>query len=97
MIAAGHSPSVRLFEASACGAAIISDAWPGLEGFLNPGEEILLPRNQYEIADLIRHLPDETRRRIGQRARDRILTEHTSAHRAQQFVEIVAHCYAGKP
>ncbi len=34
MIAAGWSPSVRLFEAAACGTPIISDAWAGLESLL---------------------------------------------------------------
>lgn len=37
MIRAGHSPSVRLFEAAACGTAIISDLWAGLDEFLEPG------------------------------------------------------------
>ena len=43
MVMAGYSPSVRLFEAAACGAAIVSDNWPGLERFFEPGREILLP------------------------------------------------------
>ena len=44
MVTAGFSPSVRLFEAAACGAAILSDSWVGLDEFLTPGLEILLPR-----------------------------------------------------
>ncbi|HVL39168.1 MAG TPA: glycosyltransferase, partial [Fimbriimonadaceae bacterium] len=42
MIRAGYSPSVRLFEAAACGVPIISDYWPGLESFFRLGEEILV-------------------------------------------------------
>lgn len=90
MVAAGWSPSVRLFEASACGAAILSDPWPGLEDFLTPGSEILLPRTPSEVAHILRNTSDADRHALGQRARDRILSEHTSAHRAEQFEEIVS-------
>ena len=92
MVAAGYSPSVRLFEASACGAAIVSDAWAGLEEFLTPGEEILLPRDGAEVAAILSGMPDEERERIGQRARQRILDQHTSAHRAEQFEAVVEQC-----
>jgi spore maturation protein CgeB len=94
MVAAGYSPSVRLFEASACGAAILSDDWPGLPQFLTPGEEILLPSDAQETADILTELSDAQRLRIGERARERILAEHTSVHRAREFEKIVAHCTA---
>ena len=89
MVAAGYSPSVRLFEASACGAAILSDRWAGIEEFLTPGEEILLPAGAEEVAQILRDLPEAARERMGRRARERILAEHTSEHRAMQFEEIV--------
>ena len=92
MVQAGYSPSVRLFEASACGAAILSDDWRGLSDFLTPGEEVLLPRDAAETADILTGLSDAERVRMGQRARERILAEHTSAHRAEQFEGIVAAC-----
>ena len=92
MIDAGYSPSVRLFEASACGAAILSDTWQGIDQFLTPGEEILLPVDAQETADILRNLSEGDRHRIGMRARDRILAEHTSHHRALQFEQIVADC-----
>jgi spore maturation protein CgeB len=95
MVAAGYSPSVRLFEASACGAAILSDAWDGLAEFLTPGEEILLPRDEYEAASILRNLSEEERIRFGRRARERVLSEHTSRHRAAEFENVVAQCYAG--
>jgi spore maturation protein CgeB len=94
MVAAGYSPSVRLFEASACGAAILSDAWLGLSQFLTPGEEILLPKDARETACILTELSDAQRLRIGERARERILAEHTSVHRAREFEKIVAHCTA---
>jgi len=89
MVAAGYSPSVRLFEASACGAAILSDNWMGLDEFLEPGEEILLPENEYEVAAIVTGTTDKERNRIGSRARERILATHTSAHRAQEFEQVV--------
>jgi spore maturation protein CgeB len=90
MVTAGYSPSVRLFEASACGAAILSDSWTGLEEFLTPNEEILLPEDAAEVADIICNLSDQARQLMGQRARDRILSAHTSLHRARQFEEVVS-------
>lgn len=96
MVAAGYSPSVRLFEASACGAAIVSDPWSGLEEFFTPSEEILLPRDVDEVTAILRDMGDEERVRMGQRARQRILDEHTSVHRAIQFEQIVERCAAGR-
>ncbi len=90
MVAAGWSPSVRLFEASACAAAILSDPWPGLEDFLTPGQEILLPTSAEEVASILHHTTDSERAALGQRARTRILAEHTATHRAEQFEQIVS-------
>ena len=92
MVAAGYSPSVRLFEASACGAAIVSDTWPGIEQFFTPGEEILLPHNTSEVVRILREMPDAERIRMGHRARERVLTHHTSAHRAMEFEQILSGC-----
>ncbi len=84
MVIAGYSPSVRLFEAGACGATIISDNWPGLDSFFTPGREILLPT---DAADVVRYLAlsDSELRRIGEAAQRRVLAEHTSEVRAAQF------------
>lgn len=92
MVAAGWSPSVRLFEASACGAAILSDAWVGLDEFLTPGEEVLLPEDADDVARILREITDAERQRIGQRARDRILASHTADHRAAEFEAIISRC-----
>ncbi len=92
MVATGYSPSVRLFEASACGAAILSDRWEGLENFLTPGEEILLPADAGEVISILQHTSDAERRKIGQRARERILSEHTAEHRASEFEQIISDC-----
>jgi spore maturation protein CgeB len=85
MIAAGWSPSIRLFEAAACGTPIISDCWPGLEDFFTPGCEILLATSDAEVVRLLHHLPAEKASSIGKAARQRVLAEHTAAHRAQEL------------
>ena len=85
MVVAGYSPSVRLFEAAACGATIISDNWPGLDTFLSPNEEILLPVGSEDVVRYLTDLSDSEVRRIGNRAQERALSEHTSEHRAIQF------------
>jgi spore maturation protein CgeB len=93
MVAAGYSPSVRLFEASACGAAIMSDSWRGMEEFLTPGEEVLLPADEYEVVSILTGMSDQDRSRMGQRARERILAEHTSEHRAQEMERVIEHIH----
>jgi spore maturation protein CgeB len=90
MIAAGYSPSVRLFEAAACGTPIVSDAWEGLETLFTPGEEILLARSTEDVLAYLRELPDAERRAIGSGARARVLAEHTAAHRARELERYVA-------
>jgi spore maturation protein CgeB len=92
MVEAGYSPSVRLFEASACGTPILSDSWPGLDEFLTPGDEILLPKDSYDVAQILTAMPDEERLRIGRMARTRILSSHRSEHRAAEFETIVERC-----
>ena len=85
MIRAGWSPSVRIFEAAACGTPIVSDRWDGIESLLVPGEEIFLADTPEEVLALLRDLPDAERRAVGERARRRILSEHTAAHRAAEL------------
>jgi spore maturation protein CgeB len=85
MIAAGWSPSVRLFEAAACGTPILTDSWPGLESFFKIGEEILTVRSAGEALQYLRDIPECERRDLGQRARARVLHEHTAAHRAEEL------------
>jgi spore maturation protein CgeB len=94
MIRAGHSPSVRLFEAAACGTPIISDAWRGLDEVLTPGREVLVAHSADDVL-LYLNLDDDQRQAIGERARARILSEHTSDHRAAQLEAYVEACRAG--
>lgn len=90
MVDVGYSPSVRLFEAAACEAAIVSDRWAGIETFFTPGEEILLVSSTEEMQDVLRDAGEAEARAIGQRARRRVLAAHTAEHRAREFEAIVA-------
>jgi spore maturation protein CgeB len=85
MIAAGWSPSVRLFEAAACGTPIISDYWDGLDSFFTFDEEILVARTPDDVLRCVQDLPEAERIAIGARARARVLAEHTAAHRAAEL------------
>ncbi len=89
MIRAGWSPSVRLFEAAACGVPVISDWWEGLDAFFEPGHEILVAA---DADDVWRHLAlgERERREIGRRARRRVLAAHTAARRAEELEAHVA-------
>ncbi|HVJ39277.1 MAG TPA: glycosyltransferase [Stenotrophomonas sp.] len=83
MVALGHSPSVRLFEAAACATAIVSDPWPGLESLFGRDREILIATSAHQVTHWLRSIPDEESRKLGEAARARFLAEHTPAHRAQ--------------
>jgi spore maturation protein CgeB len=85
MIAAGWSPSVRLFEAAACATPIVSDWWAGLDEVLAPGREILVAHTADDALRAARDLPDDERRAMGAAARARVLAAHTAAHRAAEF------------
>jgi nucleoside-diphosphate-sugar epimerase/spore maturation protein CgeB len=81
MIAAGWSPSVRLFEAGACGTPIISDMWEGIEALFAPGHEILLADTTQDVITAIARDADA----LGAAARGRVLARHTAAHRAAEL------------
>jgi spore maturation protein CgeB len=89
MIHLGWSPSVRLFEAAACAIPIISDAWSGLETFFAAGREILIAETTTEMQAILHDLPEAERAEIGRQARERVLSEHTAAHRALQLEELI--------
>jgi len=85
MIAAGHSPSVRLFEAAACATPIISDIWEGLDELFQPNREILLTETADDVVGILRAGDDTGRRALGAACRDRILAAHTADHRAAEL------------
>ncbi|MCA6108650.1 CgeB family protein [Bradyrhizobium cenepequi] len=85
MRALGFSPSVRLFEAAACGTPVVSDRWPGIETIFTPSTEILLVSEPRDVVQILREMPEERRRTIAEGARRRILKDHTPEHRARQL------------
>ncbi|MGD9617851.1 MAG: glycosyltransferase [Alphaproteobacteria bacterium] len=90
MVRLGYSPSVRLFEAAACGVPIISDWWPGLTTIFEPGREILTARDGDEVLRFLRETPEPERARIADAARARVLRQHTAEHRAAELETHVA-------
>ena len=85
MCEAGYSPSVRLFEAAACGTPIISDSWPGLETIFDPQEEILVSRSPGQTLAYLRDMDEHHRLAVAHKARQRVLCNHTADHRAAEF------------
>lgn len=85
MIKAGYSPSVRLFEAAACGTPIISDYWNGIESIFEIGTEILIARSAEDTVNYLQNISEADRKAIGERARNKVLTQHTAEHRATEL------------
>ena len=90
MAANGYSPATRVFEAAGAGACLVTDAWRGIELFLEPDEEVLVARDGAEVASILRGLAPERAREIGEAARQRLLREHTYAQRAEQVEAVLA-------
>jgi len=78
-----------VFEAAGAAACLITDAWEGIDHFLEPGKEVLVASNGDEVADIVNNLTIERAREIGSAALRRVSAEHTYAHRARQVDEIL--------
>ena len=93
MIRMGYSPSVRLFEAAACGVPIISDWWPGLATIFEPGREILIAHGSEDVLRYLHDMPETERSELAERARRHVLANHTAAHRGallERYVDEIA-------
>lgn len=89
MIKAGFSPSVRLFEAAACGVPIISDYWDGLTSLFEEESEILIARSTADVLHYLNNIGEEERKQIGENARQKVLKAHTAkvrAHELEQYI-----------
>ncbi|HEY8570947.1 CgeB family protein [Phenylobacterium sp.] len=93
----GFSPATRVFEAAGAGACLITDAWEGIELFLNPDEEVLVARDGQDVVDQVAALTPERARAIGEAARQRILSEHTYARRAAEADALIRREAVAKP
>ena len=85
MVRSGYAPSVRLFEAAACGTTIISDYWVGIESLFEPGSEILISNSADDTLRYLQTISERERLDVGRLARRRVLSAHTSAHRAKEL------------
>lgn len=85
----GFSPPTRVFEAAGAGACLVTDEWPGIEAFLEPGGEVLVARDGEEVAAIVRGLTPEKASQLGRAALRRVLAEHTYAHRALEVERIL--------
>lgn len=90
MMRLGYSPSVRLFEAAACGTPIISDVWPGIETLFTPDREIALASSTNDVVQVLSAWPERRRVAVAQRARKRVLAAHTAGHRALELEKLLA-------
>lgn len=81
----GFSPPTRVFEAAGAGACLITDHWEGIGQFLEPDREVLVVRSGEELTELIEDLTPERAREIGSAALQRVLGEHTYAHRVERL------------
>jgi spore maturation protein CgeB len=97
MVRWGYSPSVRLFEAAACGVPIVSDYWCGLETFFIPGEEIYIAHTSTEVIELLNDVPEKERRAVATKALRRVLAAHTAAHRAAELEVIIENAREASP
>jgi spore maturation protein CgeB len=87
---AGWSPSVRLFESAACAVPVISDRWEGLDQIFTPGEEILIADSSEDVLRYLAEAWEDERQALGERARARVLAEHTAERRCELLEEEVA-------
>jgi len=84
----GWCPSGRLFEAAACGVALLSDRWDGIEAFFSPEEEIILGDCERDALSALAR-EDGQLARMARRARERTLDEHSSCKRAEQLISLL--------
>lgn len=97
MIDAGWSPSVRLFEAAACGVPVISDKWPGMEDIFVPGREIILADRSEEVVAALQDTSATDARAMGEAARAKVLAAHTARHRAAELESYIDEARAASP
>ena len=89
MVRAGYSPSVRLFEAAACGTPIVSDWWPGLDTLFQQDSEIVIAHSPEDVLHALHEMSEADRQAMGDRARSRVLQYHTGRHRAGELLGYV--------
>jgi spore maturation protein CgeB len=95
MAATGYCPSGRLFEATACGAVVISDWWEGIDQFFAPSREVLIARGTDDVLAAL-DLSDRERQQIGAAGRQRTLDCHTARVRAMELETLLEAGWCGQ-
>jgi spore maturation protein CgeB len=85
----GFCPATRVFEAAGAAACIVTDAWEGIDLFLEPGREVLVARSGEEVAALVESLDPRRAKSIGDAGRARVLAEHTYSRRATELENLL--------
>jgi len=88
MVKTGFSPSVRLFEATSCGAPVLSDRWAGIEDAFTPGEDMLIVDNATQVVAALQ-MPEAQRAMLGVAGRQTTLRKHTGRKRAEELIRIL--------
>lgn len=83
-------PTIRVFEALACGTPLVCAPWEDAEGLFHPGSDYLVARSAGEMrAHLTRIRSDpDLARELSLQGRRTILARHTCAHRARELLAI---------
>ncbi|MDQ2669894.1 MAG: glycosyltransferase, partial [Gemmatimonadota bacterium] len=83
-------PTIRVFEALACGIPLVSAPWDDAEGLFTPGADFLVARSGGEMREQLRALLDDPAmaRRTADHGRRTILARHTCAHRVDELLAI---------
>ena len=83
-------PTIRPFEALACGIPLVSAPWRDSEGLFTPGEDFLVARDGRECAAHLKAILDDPRlaRSLAQHGRRTILERHTCGHRVEELLAI---------
>jgi spore maturation protein CgeB len=83
-------PTIRVFEALACGIPLLCAPWADAENLFRPGEDYLCVPDGRAMAAALRHLIADSaaRRQMAAKGLETIQARHTCAHRARQFLDI---------
>jgi len=85
-------PTIRVFEALACGIPLLSAPWEDIEGLFTPGKDFLIAQTaeemQHHLSTLLQD--EEKRKEIAHHGCQTILSRHTCAHRVDELLEIYA-------
>jgi len=84
-------PTIRVFEALACGIPLVSAPWDDAEHLFRPGEDYLVARDGAEMTDMLKAIATEPdlRRSLAAKGLETILARHTCAHRVDELFAIV--------